>query len=261
MWNMEFLKQNAINTTTVLSTTVNTSTLLRLIDRDKSVKWETSGYSSDTVSVIVLTPTATHTISRIAIINHNLKAFSIYYGDTTTNLISLTGSTNTTNWTTNSETSHYLVIATTTISPTVPLTLRMTGAQTADTERYIGEYYVGQDYFRFANNPAASNYEPKPEEKMFKHSMSDGGLVKYFLKEKFTADIKLDFVSSAERANFKNVYDQHLPFMFVPFPNTSTWDGDMYEVNWENSFDFYKLETEQIGNGYRGSIQLYETPV
>ena len=91
--------------------------------------------------------------------------------------------------------------------------------------------------------------------------MSDGGLVKYFLKEKFNAEITLDFVTSAERTNFRTVYTDHLPFAFVPFADTSSWDGDMYEINWRNEFDFYELETESLNVGYKGTIKLSETPV
>ena len=259
MFNFEFLKQNFINTTGVLSTTINTSTLANLLDRDPDVRWQTNGYSSNTASVITFTPSASKNVSRIALVNHNLKDFILFYDGATANTFVLSGyNTTATLFTTNSQTNSYFNVATQAVTS---ISLLMRGAQTADTERLIGDLYIGDAYFRFEHNPSAKNYKPKPEEKSFKHEMSDGGEVKYFLKEKFNADIVMDYVSLTERANFRTVYKEHLPFVFVPYANTSSWDGDMYEVNWSNSFDFLALETESLAVGYKGVIKLSETPV
>lgn len=260
MSKMQFLRQNFVNTTSVLAVDSNTGSVSNMLDRNLDTAWESSGYGSTTVTTIVFTPASPQVINRIALTGHNFKAFTIFYDQTTTNTLSLTSAdTATSTWATNSQTAHFLEFDNKTITS---LHIRITSAQTADTEKSIQELYVGSKYFTFANNPPHDNYSPEPQEKIFTHEMSDGGSVKYWLADTFKATIDMPFVSTAERVNFKSVYtaNKSAPVVFVPYPTTTSWDQELYEVNWVNGFDFYKLEgNTKATSGFRGKINLAET--
>lgn len=256
---MDFLKANYFTTSTVASVGSNTGTVVNMIDRDTATAYETSGFSSTTVTTLTITPATASVISRIILTNHNLKSFRIYYDATTTNLFTLDANYDTvsTLWTGNSATTHYLITSSQTVSA---LHIQMTAAITADTEKSIGELYIGQEHIQLTRNPAFNRYKPKINEKSFIHEMSDGGTVRNHLSNKYGATIELDFVSTADRTTFRTIYDTIAPFDFVPFPDKTGWDGRMYEVTWINGFDFLRLQSNIEGNGFKGKIEIKETP-
>ena len=88
--------------------------------------------------------------------------------------------------------------------------------------------------------------------------MSDGGYALYRVAEKFTADIKLDYVSQAERDNLYDLYSSWEDFLFTPFPTGTSWDGKIYPVNWIKSFDFEEYKNNYKDNGYVGTVRLRE---
>lgn len=259
MFNMEFIYQNYINTTTQFSVGAgNTGTLANLFDRNRSTLFSTNGYGSNTAATLTWQTASAFVVSRIAITGHNLKDFRIYHSGVTANTFALTGYNTTTSvWTTNSQTSTYLIVPTTTVTS---LSIQMNAAFTADTEKVIAELYIGKEWVTFPMNPDSDSYSPKIIEENVLHKMSDGGTVRYHLGDKFKTSIGLTFLSTAQRTQFKTVYDSFTPFNFVPFPTENNWDGDMYECNWVNGFDFLKLQNNIIGNGYQAEIKLEETP-
>ena len=255
---MEFCYPNFVNTTTLLAVDSNSTTAKNMIDRRFSTKYESIGYGGTTATNITFTPATATVVSRIALNTHNLKDFQIFYDGTTTNTFTITGySTSTIQYTTNSETSNYWVVSSQTVSS---ITLRATEAMTASSEKFITALYVGEIYHRLTKNPDTGGYSPRIKEKNFLHQMSDGGIIRYFLSEKFSATLKIPFVSQADRTSLKTAYSARTALQFIPFPTESDWDGDMYEVNWVNGFDLQKLTSNVIGNGYSGVIMLEETP-
>jgi hypothetical protein len=257
MFNMELDKSNFVNTTSIITVDSNSATVKNLIDRNNDTKYTSNGYNSTTATTILVTFNTSTVVSRIALARHNLKDFSIFYDGTTTNTFTLTGySTSTIQYTANSETSQYWSVSTQTVSS---ISIKANEAMTASSEKSLGEYYIGDSYHRFTQNPSFDEYDPQIVETNFIHQMSDGGTVRYFLADKFRATVKVPFVSSADRSELRTAYKSRASLQFFPFPTESGWDGNMYEVNWTNGFNFHKLTSNIIGNGFTGIIELQET--
>jgi|6_EtaG_2_1085325.scaffolds.fasta_scaffold00880_15 L-rhamnose mutarotase len=258
MFNMEIKKANFINTTTALTVDSNSTTVVNMIDGNRDTEYASNGYSGATATNIIMTFSTPTVISRIYLVDHNLKDYSIFYDETTTNTFTLTGySTSTIAYTGNSETSQYFVVSSQTVSTVY---LRANEAMTASAEKVIADYYIGDLYHRFTQNPSADQYDPRINETSFNHKMSDGGTVRYFLADKFKASIQIPFVSSADRLELKTAYKSRNPLQFTPLPTESDWGGDTYEVNWVNGFPFQKFTSNIIGNGFTGQIDFEETP-
>ena len=258
MWNMEICKNNYVNTTGILTVDSNTTGVANLIDRNRTTTYQTEGYNGTTATVIDIQFASPVVVSRIGLSKHNLKAFSAYYNDTTTNTFTLDGdfSTSTISYTGNSETSHWFVVSSQTVSS---LQISLNEAITATSEKFISELYTGDLHHRLTQNPSFNQYNPKLSEVNFMHKMSDGGTVRYFLADKFKATLKIPFISEADRAVLRTTYETRDPVQFVPFPTALDWDGDMFNVNWSNGFDFFKLTSNIFGNGYNGQIDFMET--
>src|SRR3990167_808210 len=106
---MEFLTQNLLNTTTMLSFQANnTANSSFIFDRSLSCSWLSVGYNSTTASVISITFPQATVISHVIIQNHNLKDFRVYYNSVTANSIIAT--------TTNSASSTYIGFASVTVN-------------------------------------------------------------------------------------------------------------------------------------------------
>jgi len=260
MSNMEFLYQNYVNTTTQISVTnAATSQVANLYDRKRSTTFSSVNATGTTNSTFVFSTATSFVVSRIILTGHNLKSFRVFHSSATANTFTLTGYDTTTSfWTTNSQTSTFLTVPTTTVTS---ICFDFIEAITSGSQKTIAELYIGKDYITFPHNPDFDAYDPTLKEKSIIHEMTDGGKVRYHLGDKFRASIGLTFLSTAERASFKSVYDAFTPFVFVPFPDVSGFDGDYFEVNWTNGFDFYKLQSNVLGNGYQGKITVEETPL
>ena len=140
---MEFLEKNFLQTTAALTLDSNTATAENLFDRDTTFQYFTSGFANDaTTASIVLSLTASDNVSRIALLNHNLQSFTIFYDGVTANTFSLTstGATTSSDFSTNSETSIFLRCATQAVSS---VTIDMKQTIVADSEKAIGYLYVG----------------------------------------------------------------------------------------------------------------------
>lgn len=257
----EFLYQNEINTTTMISVTTGTSTVSDLFDRKKSQQYQSSGDNDDTTgTTITIAFSATTTVDRIAIQNHNLKDFTLYYNGTTTNLFSLASGniTSSSDFTSNSQTDLYIHFGTAIDCTSVSIVASATIA--ANEEKKIGELWITHQNFALNYNPSAKQYNAKLDRKEYAHEMSDGGTALYVLEENYSADIGLTFQSQTVRDNLYNLYNQWSEFVFVPFPTGTTWDSEIYEVNWIRDFDFKSYSDDYFGNGFEGKIRLRETP-
>lgn len=258
--NMECLYQNFVNTTTIITASEGgTSSVANLFDR--STKYFGSGDASDaTTTSIRIDFDSTLTVDRIVLENITFKSFSIYYNSNSANYFSLTSAceTQTTNWTTNSTTSLYLIVA----SATSVKSLFIVGTTTmsANGEKRVGELWVSGQQYQFDINPAAGDYDVRKFRKEYVHEMSDGGTVLYTVANKYRADIKRQYVSEDEHDDLETLHGIWDPFVFVVNPTGTDWDGRIYEVNWQGEFDFEKYRDNYRGNGYQGTMRLRETP-
>ena len=248
MSNMEFLSANKINTTTQLIMPVNTNVALYLIDKNKSLQYYTTGYTTNTSCVISVSFSAATVISNIILQNHNLKAFRLFYNSVTANSIAV--------YSTNSETSNYINFATLTVNS---VQLQIDSAMTADTERLIGEFIIADKQLVFERNPSIDNFTPTTDRIQIRHIMADGGISLHNIRDKFKVKIKQNFITESFYNSLLSIYTTALPLCFVPFPTTTGWDCKAFEMVWSGDFDFkYAANVKAIG--YTGSILLEETP-
>ncbi len=245
---MEFLKQNKLNTTTMISVpAANTGTVAYLFDRNTNLGFTSVGYDSITsLALTVNFPTPT-VLSSILMQTHNLADFRLFYNGVTAN--SLAVKTN------NSETSHRFAFASVTVSS---VTLQMDRSTDPATERRVGEFVLTERRLQFERNPNFKDFAPMSARKSIIHEMPDGGIARFNIKSKFKAKLSWKYLTDAFVTILEAVWDESVPLYFVPFPTTTAWDGKAYETIWHNDFDFSNDENSRT-QGQGGEIKLWET--
>lgn len=257
---MEFIKQNYINTTTQIAVNSNTDTSSNLFNSDPFYQYYSDGLNNDlTTSSIVISFDTTTLVSRISLIDTNAKELRLFYNGATASTFSLTttGSTITSYWTGNSETSMYITCTPVYVTS---VTLDIKSTQTANQEKRLGMFVLSDLYYSFNQIPNSSGYNPTLNAKQIVHTLSDGGTRVHNVRKKWSTDLKLDYIDSTQRTNLKTVYDLLTPFMFCPFGTTTSWDGILFDCVWTGSFDFYEYSDNASSSGFSGSIRLRETP-
>lgn len=247
---MLFLRPNELNTTTIVRVdAANTLTVAYAFDRDKATKWTTIGYQTTTSTIFSIEFSTATVIDTLYLQNHNLKQFRIFYNSTTANTFTPNISE-----TTNSATSNYYSVGTTTVSS---LQIQIDRAMTTDTERTIGEIYAGSLMLSFERDPSAANYKPVVDAQKIIHRMPNGGVTQFIIANKFKAQISWKFLTESFYNSLLNIYETGTTFGFVPFPTTTSWDGKAYECAWTNDFDFKHSDNNKDA-GFGGSIQIEE---
>lgn len=248
---MRFLTKNKLDTSTLITVHANnTSTVGNSFDRDPQTKWTTVGFGTNTSTNFTISLSSAQVIDKIYIQNHNLRQFRMFYNGVTANAF-----TPDINVSSNSATSHYFDISSITVSS---VTMQVDLAQTADTEKQVGEIYIGGTIYTFERNPSAKDYKPVIDRTSVIHKMSNGGVVQFIVDDKFKANIKWEFLSTTSYNTLLNLYETGTAFVFMPFPTTTSWDGKAYEVAWTNDFDFNHSESNKNA-GYGGQIVIQET--
>ena len=136
---MEFLYKNYFNTSTLATVGSGTDSVANMFDRDSDSQYATSGKNNDAVGATIgIVFPSSKNIDRIVLQNINLKSFKIYHSSNGANTFTLstTAETNTTEWSTNSTTSLYLVFATTAVSS---IWIEATATIVAAQEKKIGD--------------------------------------------------------------------------------------------------------------------------
>jgi len=259
--NMEFLESNFYNTTTMITTTTGTSTVGYLFDRNADLYFQSLGDPWDsTLTTLTITFPSAKEVNRIIVENINAKALTFSYGDTITNLFSLTsGDTLTTWWQTNSATSLYLVLAAT--KTITSITLRMQATIVPNEEKKLGQWWVTSQVLALEHNPSADQYVPIFKRKSFAHEMSDGGTALYIIDKSFKTDLTLLYQSDSMTASLLSLYNDSDPFVFVPYPTTTGWSNEIYEVNWVGDYSFKQPAKNNIDSyAWKGEMSFEETP-
>ena len=250
--NMEFISQNYLNTTTMITVDSGSGTVGYLFDRNLSVEYQSSGYTADTSTVMNIVLEPPQVVSRILMQNHNLKAFSMYYNSNAANVFTPDISV-----TQNSDTSSYFAVSSVTVDS---IQLKMDDVMdSGNEERTIGELVIGDAKVIFDYNPSTDNFDPMLYKQKIKHTMPDGGTNLFIVGNKFQANITLKFIGEEFRDALKSIYDDAAPVYFVPEATTSTWAGEAHEVVYVNNWDFtYAVNSKE--QGYNGKITIEETP-
>lgn len=252
MANMEFLKANILNTTTMVVASTGTGTFGYLFNRNDSLGYSTVGVASGTSSILSIEFLGATVISNLFLKNHNLKRFRAFYNSATANTFSVD-----INQTTNSGTSSYFSFNSVTVNS---IQIQMDSAMFSNVEFRVGELVATERRLRFTVNPSHDNYESSVNLTKIVHTMPDGGKSVFNIRQKFKGRIELNYISSAFESSLRTIYDEALPMYFLPFPTTGTdWDRRAYEVVWTNDYNFLHGENSKT-QGFNGKIVVEETP-
>jgi hypothetical protein len=258
---MEFLKANLINTTTQLSVTNNTTVVANIFNRDKFYQYYTDGLNNDlTTGSITVTFDATTNVSRIALIDTNVKNFNIFYNGVTANTFALSSqATTTSQFTGNADSNVYLRFPTTAVSS---ITIDLKKTITADQEKFLGVLFVSDLLYTMGQIPNSGGYKPNLSPKQIVHLLSDGGSRVHNVRKKFNLNIDLDYVPETMVSSLRTIYDLEAPFQFSAFGTSTSWKNPVFfESVWPGDFRFYEFTDDAIGSGFSGKINLKETPL
>ena len=242
---MEFLSENLINTTTMIKVDSATGLTQYIFDRNRNIGYSTIGYTSNTASVISIELPTPEVVSHVLLQGTNISALKIFYNSSTANsLFAMSG---------NSAPGIYAEFNSTTVSS---IQIQM---DNAPGERSIAELIIGERILSFERNPAYDNYSPNIFRKQIEHEMTDGGRVLFNIRDKFRGKISWKFITSTFHAALRGVFEDPQPLYFVPFPTTTAWQSEAYEVVWTGGFDFRHSTNDKV-QGFSGSIDMKETP-
>ncbi len=256
---MEFIYSNFLDTTTMLTVSSNTSVAEYLMNPDPYFQYYTDGYNDDslTASITVTFDTAT-SISRIALINHNLKEFRVFYNGATANTFTISGGDTTASYyITNSETSQYFRVNTVSCNS---ITIDMKKTITAAQEKALGLLVYSDLLLDFPQLPSAKNFKPRRNPKQIVHTLSDGGTRLHNVRTKWSASVDLEYITTTFRDDLYSVWSSGDPFMFCPFGTTTGWDIQIYDCVWPGPFEFYEYSDDATVAGFSGTIKLMESP-
>lgn len=258
---MEFIKQNYVLTTTGVVVQSNTTTVEFLLDRSEIFQYASSGYNNDlTTTTITFNFDETLSVSRIALLSHNLKAFTIYYNGATASTFSMstTSDTITSDYSTNSATSKYLV---TTAVDCTSVSIDMKSTIVANSEKALGHIVISTSQLEFDRLPQADNYNPVLVANNVEHTLSNGGTRIQTIDENWNIRIAYDHITESFRNNLKTTYDAHEEMIFVPFGTATGWsDKIIFPCVWSGAFNFYKYSDNAVSSGFSGSLTIKETP-
>jgi len=258
---METLELNYFNTTTQATVDSNTALADRLIHRDFTFQYLSDGFNDDTTTTsITISFDVTTAIDRIALIQHNLKSFDMYYNGATANTFAFTSTSDTTvsQYSTNSETSQFWSFTQVNVTS---VTFDLKTTQVANSEKAIGYMYIGALNLAFPRVPNSSGYKPMINETQIVHRLSDGGTRIQKIEEKYKVDIKFKNITESFRDDLRDLWRRQDAFFFVPFGTTTSWDRVFFETVWEGPFDFLTYADDAVSAGYEGTIRLRETPL
>ena len=259
---MEILKQNFLNTTTQFVVNSNTATVGNIYLRDTKFQYASNALNDDnTTATVTINFDVTTTVDRIAMVEHNVKSFTIFYNGATANTLSLDAGQNTTtsDYSTNSDTSHYFMFTPVNVTS---LTFDLKQTIIADSNKAIGYLVVSELRTDFDDRiPSAQNYTTVIQPRAVVHRLSDGGTRIQTLDEKRRTSFAFEHLTRSTRDTLKEIYDEHLEIVFSAFGTSTGWDAVIYPAVWEGDFNFYKFSDNASDSGFSGSLNLLETPL
>lgn len=255
---MEFCYKNYLQTTTSIIVDSNTTLAQYLMDFDLRKQYVSTGYTGSTVTTIRINFDSTQTVGRIALLSHNLKGFTVYYNGVTANTFAFTSgsATTTTDFSSNSNTSHYFVVnpvACTSVSIDLKSTI------VSGQERALGYLFISNVLLDFERIPSAKDYDISLDKERVEHKMSDGTTRIQFVNKVWSSQIKFDYISQTFRDNLRDVYDMDTDFFFCPFPTLTSWDEILFPCVWSGNFKFHEYSDNAASSGFSGSINLKQT--
>jgi hypothetical protein len=247
---MELWGENYIFTTGIVAVQSNTLLSQNILDRNENTQYLSFGYGTTTATVITVSFSSACVVDKIFLKNHNLKQFRIFYDGVTANTF-----TPNITYTTNSESTQVFTINSVTVSS---ISLQCDLATAADTEKAIGEFYIGQKLISFERNPTAKSYLPVLNRTQVIHTMPNGGVTRFIVDEKMKITMSWEYLTPTFYGQLQTIFNDGSPMYFVPFPTTTAWGGQAWEVLWTNPFEFDFSSDNKLA-GYGGKMVLEET--
>jgi hypothetical protein len=267
MSNMQIYGVNLFNTITMFytssltATSSITETSIYLFDRNDTTIFSGNFGASWTICGFHTYITPSSSVDVIAISGMsttNMVGLYIYI-DTTTSLVNISNcDTSIAYWSTYCPSGDIFLkfISTTVVSTKIGFQFIVSVGVAGVIN--IGDLFIGEHKFTWPHNPSAKNYKQKFDRTEYKHKMSDGGSATYIISDNFVADIKDEFLSTTSMNELLDIYKEHSPITFIPFPTGTGWNGQIYECNWVDDFEF-DYSDNYTGNGHDIRIKLEET--
>ena len=257
----ELNNKNLINTTTQLTIPDNTATAAFLFENSLGFQYSTLFYDDDaTTASLTISFDSTQTIDRIALVDHNLKSYTIFYDGVTANTFAMTSTadTTTTDYAMNSETSQYFRVMSVDCTS---VTIDMKSTMVADKNKILGDMVLTDNITTFSNRvPSAKQYTPILRMKSFVHQMVDGRYREQILEDNWAVTFSYSFIEESLRDDLESVFTDKDIMIFCPFGTSSGWDSILFPCSWSGSFDFYQYGDNAICAGFSGKISLVESP-
>lgn len=258
---MELLAANYVNTTTQIIVNDNTSTYANILNPDFRFQYSSANFANDLTTVTMrIAFSETMTVDRIALCEHNLKDFTLFYNGVTANTFALTTTSDTiaSSYSSNSSTSHYFQC---TSVDCTSVSIDMKKTITANQNKALGYFVISKKKTNFGGRiPSAQGYDVKSNPMQIRHVMSNGGVRLQTLEDKFEATIRFDYLTTTVRDELKEIFDNHEELIFCPFGTTTGWDTLIFPCVWVGNFDFFNYSDNASTAGFSGSINLLETP-
>ena len=236
--NLKFYDSNELDdTNTSYSFTSASSSLSSYLwDNNYNTKLTSSGSDDVTDEVWTMSFTSTITIDAIYIGNHNVKAGNIQYSTNNgssyndfSTPIALSG-----------ETEDYHIYTFNSVSGITDIRFTMNTTQTANAEKYCGQFRAFSLIYEMLTNPATDDFEEDENSRL--HRLGDSGSVYIYFDGKYHNTFLFTDATVAEVTQLKSLKDRKQPFYIFPGGGDTAktnygWRiADMYYVNYINNF-------------------------
>lgn len=132
---------------------------------------------------------------------------------------------------------------------------------TSGDDLNIGEIVLLNKQCEFSQSPNYLNYQPVITGWREEKTLTDGGSLTYNRDKKFQAQFHLDMVSDTQRQEIKDMYESIGSFYFAPYPTSSAWGGEAYEVNFIGDYNLdAPARNDTAVPLFRGDIIIKEVP-
>ncbi len=230
-------------------------TPLYAYDRNAATRLVSTGANSDATTVDIEIAfyqggvAQTRTIDTLALLNHNLKTWTLYRWDGAA-YQSVTSQA--------ADALANRVVSFTSFSAT-KVKLSCSATQTTNAEKAVGEIVlcaltldVGSDM---------TGYDVRWRERAREVTLGDGSLHKVFMKDdsgrlgKYEATVRFDYISKATRDLLKAIRDTGQPFLWQP--ESVSVPEDLFLVHWASTWSDKYTATHK-GAGYELAITVKE---
>ena len=237
------LSANWISTApaSIVSVSSGASSIALIVDRDKNSQWSSSGANSDATTVTMqINFNATKTFDSFILINHNLKSYTVDYWNGSQWLAFITATADASqSLPLNASKYGNLPGALATFSPvtTTMIILTITGTQTANQEKAIGEMIAATVTINPGQDLAV--YEVQPRQKQKVKILGDGSIQMAYVFwsptqcQKYEAQVGWTTLPYTQLEAFVALKQTGAPFLW--YPESITRPDDLYYVNWDDA--------------------------